>query len=130
MSYASFYLGESGGKITFNMKSNGSIKSKREFIRCFEEVQSCSKKRWILSTIPFSTIKTIKGFPSRWVVKNPPANAGDAGSIPGSGKSPGVGNGNPLQEYSCLEYSMEEKPGGLQLMGFTKNWTWLSTPAL
>ena len=39
------------------------------------------------------------------VVKNPPANAGDpkdVGSIPGSGRSPGVGNGNPLQ-YSCLE---------------------------
>ena len=39
------------------------------------------------------------------VVRNPPANAGyvrDAGSIPGSGRSPGGGHGNPLQ-YSCLE---------------------------
>ena len=39
------------------------------------------------------------------VVKNLPANAGDirdVGSIPGSGRSPGVGHGNPLQ-YSCLE---------------------------
>ena len=35
------------------------------------------------------------------VVKNLPANAGDAGSIPGSGGSPGEGNGNPFQ-YSCL----------------------------
>ena len=35
------------------------------------------------------------------MVKNPPANAGDAGSIPGLGRSPGKGNGNPLQ-YSCL----------------------------
>ena len=43
------------------------------------------------------------------VVKNPPANAGDGrdvGSIPGSGRSPGEGNGNPLQ-YSCLENSRE-----------------------
>ena len=43
------------------------------------------------------------------LVKNPPANAGDirdAGSIPGSGRSPGVGNGNLLQ-YSCLENSMD-----------------------
>ena len=42
-------------------------------------------------------------------VKNLPANAGDtrdAGSIPGSGKSPGVGNGNPFQ-YSCLENTMD-----------------------
>ena len=36
------------------------------------------------------------------MVKNPPANAGDAGSIPGLGRSPGKGNGNPLQ-CSCLE---------------------------
>ena len=35
------------------------------------------------------------------MVKNPLANAGDTGSIPGSGRSPGEGNGNPLQ-YSCL----------------------------
>ena len=46
------------------------------------------------------------------VVKNPPASAGDtrdAGSIPGSGKSPGEGNGNPLY-YSCLENSWTEAP--------------------
>ena len=43
------------------------------------------------------------------VVKNLPASAGDGrnvGLIPGSGRSPGVGNGNPLQ-YSCLENSMD-----------------------
>ena len=40
------------------------------------------------------------------MVKNPPANAADAGSIPGSGRSPGEGNGNLLQ-YSCLENPME-----------------------
>ena len=43
------------------------------------------------------------------VVKNPPANAGDVrdlGSIPGSGRSPGGGHGNPLQ-YSCLENPMD-----------------------
>ena len=49
------------------------------------------------------------GFPGRAVVKNPPANAEDArevGSIPGSGRSPGVETGNPLQ-YSCLENSLD-----------------------
>ena len=43
------------------------------------------------------------------VVKSPPANAGDRrdlGSIPGSGRSPGEGNGNPFQ-YSCLENPMD-----------------------
>ena len=44
------------------------------------------------------------------VVKNPPANTGDvrdASSIPGSGRSPGEGNGNPLQYY-CLENPMDK----------------------
>ena len=40
--------------------------------------------------------------PGDSVVKNPPANAGDAGLIPGLGKSPEEGNGNPFQ-YSCLD---------------------------
>ena len=42
------------------------------------------------------------GVPGGSVVKNPPAKAGDLGSIPGLGRSPGEGNGNPLH-YSCLE---------------------------
>ena len=42
------------------------------------------------------------GFPGGSVVKNSPANSGDPGSIPGSGRSPGEGNGNLLQ-YSLLE---------------------------
>ena len=46
-------------------------------------------------------------------MKNLPANAGDPGSIPGSGRSPGEGTGNPLQ-YSCLENPGTEDPGGLQ----------------
>ena len=54
---------------------------------------------------------TDPGFPGGTVVKNLPANTGDtrdAGSIPGSGRSPGVGNGNPL-EYSCLENTMDRR---------------------
>ena len=43
-------------------------------------------------------------------------NAGDLGLIPGLGRSPGEGNGNPLQ-YSCLENPMKEEPRGLQSMG-------------
>ena len=41
------------------------------------------------------------GFPGGSMIKNLPANAGDSGSIPGSGRSSGEGNDNPLQ-YSCL----------------------------
>ena len=47
-----------------------------------------------------------KSFPGGSVVKNPPANAGDVGSIPGSERPPGEGNGNPLQ-YSCLGNHMD-----------------------
>ena len=46
------------------------------------------------------------GFPGGLVVKNPPAKAGDTGSTPGLGRSPGEGNGNPLQ-YSCLGNPMD-----------------------
>ena len=45
------------------------------------------------------------GFFGGSVVKNPPSSAGDTGSIPGSGRSPGERNGNPLR-YSCLGNSM------------------------
>ena len=49
--------------------------------------------------------------------KNPPANAGDTGFIPGSRRSPGEGNGNPLQ-HSCLGNPMDRgEPGRLQIMG-------------
>ena len=46
------------------------------------------------------------GFLGDSEVKNPPASAGDLGSISGLGRSPGVGNGNPLQ-YSCLRNPMD-----------------------
>ena len=48
------------------------------------------------------TESKLRGFPGGPMVKNPPANAKDAGSDPGSGRCPGEGNGNPLQG-SCLE---------------------------
>ena len=55
------------------------------------------------------------------VVKNPPANTGDVRDgdlIPGSGRSPGEGSGNPLR-YSCLE-NWTEEPGRLESMGSQK----------
>ena len=50
------------------------------------------------------------------MVKESACNAGDLGSIPGSGRSPGEGNGNPLL-YSCLGNLWTEGPGRLQSMG-------------
>ena len=69
------------------------------------------------------------------VVKNPPVNAGDvrdAGLIPGLGRSPGVGHGNPLQ-YSCLENSMDGGAWWATVHRGTKSQTrlkWLSTHAV
>ena len=53
------------------------------------------------------------GFPGGSLVKNPPTNAGDLGSIPGLGRSHGRRNGNPLR-YSCPGTPWTEEPGGLQ----------------
>ena len=64
------------------------------------------------------------GFPGSSVLKNPPANAGDMGSIPGSGRSPGEGNGNPLQ-YSCLENPMDRGPWKAAVHGVAESETQL-----
>ena len=58
-------------------------------------------------------------------VKDPPANAGDvrdAGSIPGSGRSPGGGHGNPFQD-SCLENPMDRGAWWATVHGVAKNQT-------
>ena len=70
----------------------------------------------------YTKIKTLhKGFPGGSVVKKPPANAGDLGSVPGSGKE------DPLEEEmaTCAsnlawEIPWTEEPGGLQFMGVSK----------
>ena len=60
-----------------------------------------------------------------WDGKKSACNAGDVGSIPGSGKLPGEGNGNPLQ-YSCLENPMDRGAWGATVHRVAKNWTQLS----
>ena len=59
-----------------------------------------------LGTIYLVLLRISLGFPGGSAVKNPPANAGDTSSIPGSGRSPGEENGNPFQ-YSCLRNPMD-----------------------
>ena len=60
--------------------------------------------------------KSFSWLPGGSGVKASALNAGDLGSIPGSGRFPGEGNGNPLQ-YSCLENPLDGGAGGLQSMG-------------
>ena len=59
-------------------------------------------------------------FPSNTVLKNLPANAGDTGSIPGSGSSLGEGNDNPLQ-YSCLGNDMDRGARWAPVHGVTES---------
>ena len=61
-------------------------------------------------------------FPNGAVVKNPPANARDTGSIPGSRRSPGGGHGNPLQN-SCLENPMDRGAWQATVHGVAKSGT-------
>ena len=72
--------------------------------------------RWIIekARIPEKHLLLLYwDFPHSSVGKESACNAGDQGSIPGSGRSPGEGNGNPLQ-YSCLENPMEGEACRLQ----------------
>ena len=63
-----------------------------------------------------TSLGNCKGFPGGSDGEASACNAGDLGSIPGSGTSPGEGYGNPLQ-YSCLDNSMDRGAWGLQFVG-------------
>ena len=75
------------------------------------------RSMWLELKQPWNSVQ--KGFPGGSVVKNPPANARDTGSITELGGSPGEGNGNPLQ-YLAWEVPWTEEPGRLQSMGLPR----------
>ena len=64
----------------------------------------------------------LRGFPGGAAGKESACNAGDPGSFPGSGRSPGGGNSNPLQ-YSCLKNSMDREVWQATVQRVTKSWT-------
>ena len=84
-----------------------------------------SSQSWMI----LHTLRDIWGSPDGAVVKNPPANAGDArdsGLIPGLGRFPGGGHSNPLQ-YSCLENLMDWGAWWTTVHRVPESWTWLNT---
>ena len=86
--------------------------------------------RWVLCHYchlerPTVTAPAFMRFPGGSEVKALASNAGDSGLIPGSGRSPGEGNGNPLQ-YSCLEDPMDGEAWWATIHGVSKSRTWLS----
>ena len=72
-----------------------------------------------------SSWKCILCFPGGSDSKGSPCNAGDLGLIPGLGRSPEEGNGNPFQ-YSCLKNPMDSRVCWAKVYGVTKSWTQLS----
>ena len=72
-----------------------------------------------------SILSKANGFPGGSEVKASACNVGDLGSIPGSGRSPGEGKGNPFQ-YSCLENPMDGGAQRAMVHGFAKSQTRLS----
>ena len=73
------------------------------------------------------SIRARGGFPGGASGTESAYNTGDLGSIPGLGRSPGGGNGNPLQ-YSCLVNPMDRGAWQTIVHRVTKSWTWLSKP--
>ena len=70
-------------------------------------------------------LNIVGGFADDSDSKESACNTGDPGSIPGSGRSPGEGNGNPLP-YSCLENPMDRGACWVTVHGVAKSWTQLS----
>ena len=79
----------------------------------------------LIATSEKALAPCIKGFSGGSVVKNLSASAGDTSTIPGLGRSPGEGNGNPLQ-YSCLENLVDRGAWWATVLGVTKSQTQLS----
>ena len=111
---------------------------RREEIKSLQDSQVSKKKKKNDLRITLSWFKlhavcksifqspfNLFGIPGGSVVKNPPVNAGDMGSILGSGRSPGEGNGNLLQ-YSCLRNPMDRGAWQATVHGVVKSWTQLS----
>ena len=74
----------------------------------------------------WTSYRTFHGLPCGLVVQNLPANAGDTGSIPGVGRSPGEGNGDPYSRILVWRIPWTEKSGRLQSVGPQNSQIWLS----
>ena len=86
------------------------------------------KDVFLLANSLIAVLGTHTSFPGGPVAKSPPASAGDVGSIPGSGRSPEEGDGNPLQ-YSCLENPKDREAWWATIQGVTESPAWLRVHA-
>ena len=95
---------------------------------CVKGSDAKALTRRVSSVLTLCLYRVIYGFPGGLVVKNPPANTGDSGSVPGSGKSPGERHVNPLQ-YSCLENPIDRRAWWATVHGVPTGQTRLNTHA-
>ena len=94
----------------------------KSHIKLLTAVNSNLFLAWIFAFIYINVCRCVCiSFLGGSVVKNPPANAGDAGLIPGWGRCPGEGNGNPLQ-LSCLGNAMDRGAWWATVHGVAKSW--------
>ena len=90
--------------------------SPRLNIYSFPRILRCVCDLWMLRISGLE-----RGFPGGSMVKNPPVNAGDMGSIPDLGRFPGEGSGNPLQ-CSCLGNPIDRRTWQATVPGVAKSW--------
>ena len=95
-------------------------KSEREIKESIPFSIATKRVKYLGKNLPKET--KVMGFPHSSVGKSSACNAGDPGSIPGSGRSPGEENGSPLQ-YSCLENPMDKGAWRAIIHGITKSQT-------
>ena len=95
--------------------------------RCFTLIHGHQYTVWTKNAIPFrqTPLSLEPRFPGGSDGKESAYDVGDPVSIPGLGRCPGEGNGNPLQ-YSCLENPMDGGVWWAAVHGVAKSWTWLS----
>ena len=102
ISYSKRY-GQNGGAINYKAKGVGGA--------CWKTVQKVKDQKFGIAHIELGLPRWLSG-------KEPACQAGDMGLIPGLGKSPGEGNGNPLQ-YSCLGNLIDKGAWGCKKLGMT-----------
>ena len=103
------------------------LKGAQSYLRCAALIKYTPDFSKLLqrNRIILYNLMDILDFSGDLALKNLPANAGGEGLIPGSGRSPGEGNGNPLQ-YSCLENPMDRGAWWVTVSGLAKSGTRLN----
>ena len=120
-----FFLQLQNHRMTAGIPAIRSFRKEGSFPSCVSSFSSESFPRSLYLMAFACLIGQLQGFPGDSDGKTSACSPGDQSSIPGLGRSPGEGNGNPLQ-YSCLENSMDRGAWQATFHGVASSWTRLS----